>query len=98
MTPTLVSGAEIARDAASSYASGVTLGGFADVRTEPCGACGDTAVLVCNHGWDYDSGCQWLSVHRLCPRCPRLETLATDGWDDKTPCPLLPPSQSPSRP
>lgn len=92
MTPTLVAGAEIARETAASYASGVVLGGYADARTERCAVCGETAVVVANHGWDWDSGYQWLVVHRLCPRCPRLETLASDGWDDKTPCPLLPPS------
>ncbi len=97
MTPTPVSATEIARDVVAAYASGVRLGGYGEVRTVACPSCGKPAVLAANHGWDYDSGCQWLHVGALCPRCPRFELLAGDGWDDREPCPLLPPSKPPAR-
>lgn len=97
MTPMPVDGHVIARETAARYGANVRMGDYADILVEPCGTCGANAPVVCNHGWDYDSGCQWVTVYRLCLRCPSVAVVADAMCDSEDACPLLPPSQPPAR-
>lgn len=93
MTPTPVPPDDVAATAVALYASRVRLGSLEDVRREPCGLCGRPAILVCEHGFDYDAETQWVQVLRLCLACPRADIAASSPTiDAKAPHPLLPPA------
>ncbi|HTM68172.1 MAG TPA: hypothetical protein VL426_02630 [Candidatus Binatia bacterium] len=93
MTPTPVSADDVAATAAALYGAHVRIGAFDEVLREPCAACGAQALVACEHGFDHDSGCQWLDVVRLCLACPRLDGIAASPpLDARDAHPLLPPA------
>lgn len=97
MTPTHASGEEIAREAAARYASGLRVGTYEDVLTEPCRACGASSAVCCTHTFDMSNEHQYVLVFRLCVRCPRVEEVASANCDYYESPPVLPPVELPQR-
>lgn len=93
MTPTPVPPDDVAATTLALYAAHVRIGTLDDVRREPCARCGSPALMVCEHGFDFDSETQWTQVLRLCLACPRADVAASSPTiDAKEPHPLLPPA------
>lgn len=97
MTPTHTTAKEIADEAVARYASDLRAGTYDDVLTEPCGFCGEAAVVYCEHYFDTSNEHQVISVSRLCVRCLRVADIASVSCDYYESPPFLPPVKLPQR-
>lgn len=97
MTPTSLTGRDIGEAVVSRYAKDVRLGTYDDVLSEPCATCAKPAVIACQHYVDTGNEHQWITLHRLCVNCPRLEELAAIGCGYYETPPFLPPAKPPAR-
>jgi hypothetical protein len=97
MTPTPVTGREIAEEAAAHYAGNVLVGTYEDVLVEPCRTCGGPSPVICEHYFDLSNEHQWIMLQRLCIRCPLLVKIASSGFDLRETPPFLPPATPPQQ-